>query len=321
MNFTDIPLDELWSYRPEQTKEPDFDVFWSKNLREAKEQPLNAEEFPIRTRMKNVNAFDVYYDGFVNSRIHGVLILPKAASGDNKVPVVVMFHGYNYNNLILCDAYPFVMAGYAVFLSDTRGQDVKSPDLNHYENGSTSGWMTLGIMNKENYYYKYVYLDAVRAIEYLCSRCDIDENRVCTVGESQGGGIALAAGALSQRVNVILANVPFLCHFRRAVLKATDLPYLEISRYFLLFDQLHETEDAVYRTLSYFDNLNLCSRISADLLMAVGLEDTVCPPSTSFAVYNTVASNKQMCVYPDFAHGGFFKHEDKRLEYLMERFQ
>lgn len=320
MNYNDMPLEELREYKPRQTKEPDFDEFWKRNIEKAKKQPLNPEVVPVKTLMKNVKIYDVYYDGFENSRIHGVLVMPACASKDNKVPLVVMYHGYNYNNLTPNMAYPYVLAGYAVFLSDTRGQDKKSPDHNHYENGSTSGWMTLGVLNKENYYYKYVYMDSVRAIDYLCSREDIDETRVCTTGDSQGGGLALAIGALAPQVKVIMAGIPFLCHFRRAVLMATDMPYLEFAKYFTLFDQLHETEDEVYRTLSYFDNLNLCSYIKADVLMAVGLEDIVCPPSTSFAVYNHITAEKRMCVYPDFGHGGFFSHDNVRLDFLIERF-
>jgi 2-polyprenyl-3-methyl-5-hydroxy-6-metoxy-1,4-benzoquinol methylase len=37
-------------------------------------------------------------------------------------------------------------------------------------------------------------------------------------------------------------------------------------------------------------------------VMAVGLMDPVCPPSSQFAAYNKIDSRKSRVVYPDFAH-------------------
>ena len=37
-------------------------------------------------------------------------------------------------------------------------------------------------------------------------------------------------------------------------------------------------------------------------MMATGLMDTICPPSTQFAAYNKISSNKKHILYPDFGH-------------------
>ena len=47
-------------------------------------------------------------------------------------------------------------------------------------------------------------------------------------GGSQGGALALAAASLSQRASVVLADVPFLSDFRRAVAITDSAPYSEI---------------------------------------------------------------------------------------------
>jgi cephalosporin-C deacetylase len=36
--------------------------------------------------------------------------------------------------------------------------------------------------------------------------------------------------------------------------------------------------------------------------MVTGLIDTVCPPSTQFAAYNKIKSEKDIVLYPDFGH-------------------
>jgi cephalosporin-C deacetylase-like acetyl esterase len=40
-------------------------------------------------------------------------------------------------------------------------------------------------------------------------------------------------------------------------------------------------------------------RIRADVLIGTALMDQVCPPSTQFAAYNKIRSNKRMILYPD----------------------
>lgn len=320
MKFIDMPLEQLKVYKPEQTKEKDFDSFWEETIKESKKQPLNAEVIPADYPAEQVKVYDVFYDGFKNSRIHGRLILPSNASKENKVPVVVFYHGYNWNTLNVINALKYSVLGYGVFLAEARGQNVKSPDHNHYDNGGASGWMTLGVLDHKNYYYRYVYMDCARVIDFLLQREEIDTDRIAVEGGSQGGALSLAVGALCPEVKVVMADVPYLCHFRRAVELAPEYPYLEISHYFRIHDSLHRTEDQVYRTLSYFDNMNLASRIKGDVLVSVGQEDTICPPSTSFAAFNYINSEKEIRVYPDYGHGGFSQHEEEKLEFLKKRF-
>lgn len=122
--------------------------------------------------------------------------------------------------------------------------------------------------------------------------------------------------ALSPHVSRILSDVPFLCHFRRAVELSTDSPYCEISHYFRVHDPLHATEGQVYGTLSYFDCCNLVERIRGECLLSVGLEDVICPPSTIFAAYNRIRAPKEIRVYPDFGHNGSSRHEDEKVAFL-----
>jgi len=58
----------------------------------------------------------------------------------------------------------------------------------------------------------------------------------------------------------------------------------------------------VWRTLSYFDNLNLADRIRCAVLMDVGLQDDICPPSSVFGAYNKITARKEIKVYPYHNH-------------------
>lgn len=94
--------------------------------------------------------------------------------------------------------------------------------------------------------------------------------------------------------------------------------YQELQTYFRQHDPLHQREDELFTKLGYIDVQHLAPRIEADVLMAVGLMDTVCPPSTQFAAYNKIRSPKSLAIYPDFGHEGLPGFADTALLFMNE---
>jgi cephalosporin-C deacetylase len=95
-------------------------------------------------------------------------------------------------------------------------------------------------------------------------------------------------------------------------------PYEELRTFFRMFDPLHERNQQIWETLGYIDNQHLADRIEADVLMAVGLMDTICPPSTQFAAYNRIRSKKDLLIYPDFAHETLPGCADRIFQFMSE---
>ena len=171
--------------------------------------------------------------------------------------------------------------------------------------------MTQGVRSAESYYYRGAYVDCVRALDFAVSRPKVDPNRIGVLGVSQGGGLSLAVAALDSRPKLSMPEVPFLCHYRRAVDVSSVNPYLEIAGY---CNRYPEREAEVFRTLSYFDNLSLADRIKCPVLMTVGLQDLVCPPSTIFAVYNQIPGDaKEIIVYPYGSHESYATHHERKV--------
>ena len=198
---------------------------------------------------------------------------------------------------------------------DCRGQNGQSQDAVITDEGYYSGWMTKGIRDPKQYYYRFVYADAVRALELLARRDEVDETRLAVTGVSQGGGLTLAAAALSQRPILAMPDVPFLCDFRRAIQITPVGPYPEITGFLKTFPQLYES---AIRTLSYCDNLNLAPRIRCRTIVSNGLWDDVCPPSTIFAAYNHITAEKQMEIYPFHKHEVAYEQTELKFRLLME---
>jgi cephalosporin-C deacetylase len=299
MLIVDLPLEQLRVYRPPLTKQPDFDSFWQRTLSEALSQPLELSLEPVEYPVPEVRLFRARFAGFGGGQCVAWYMHPKSVPAGG-LPALVFYHGYSGNKGQPHDYLRWALQGYAVLAVDVRGQSGESSDGAQYEGGHVTGWMTQGIMDPWQYYYRAVYADAVRAAEVMASLPEVDSRRLGAAGVSQGGGLTLAAAALSGRFALALPDVPYLCHFRRSLEIAQQGPYLELATYFKIYP---EREEAAFRTLSYFDNMNLAERITCPVLMSVGLQDLICPPSTIFATYNYIASaKKELAVYPYHGH-------------------
>jgi cephalosporin-C deacetylase len=161
--------------------------------------------------------------------------------------------------------------------------------------------MTRGVRDFDTYYYRRLITDAVRAVDHARSRADVDPARVVVAGGSQGGGLALAAGALHREVAAVVADVPFLCDVQRAVTVTDSAPYSEITAYL----SVHRgAAEQVFRTLSYVDGVVMARRVTAPTMISVALMDATCPPSTVFAAAHALPTPPQLEIYPYNDHEG-----------------
>ena len=97
-----------------------------------------------------------------------------------------------------------------------------------------------------------------------------------------------------------------------------DAPFLLADSTHATTDPRHERHNYWFVTLGYIDNQHLAPRIRSRVLMATGLMDTVCPPSTQFAAYNKITSEKDMVLYPDFGHEALPAWYDQVFQYMLE---
>ena len=315
MPSIDMPLDQLRQYKPPLYREADFEKFWDLTIAEALKQPLNAELIPYDLPLVNLQAYAVRFDGFKGGRIAGWYVRPTNAG---KFPGVCMYHGYSMRGPRLLEMVKDAAQGMCVLSMDCRGQLGQSQDASIATEGQAYGWMTKGIRDPNQYYYRYVYADAVRALELLARREEVDDTRLAITGGSQGGALTMAVAALSERPALALPDVPFLCDFRRAVAITPAGPYPEIANYLRSFPMHH---DQVFRTLSYFDCMNLAPWITCKTIISTSLWDDICPPSTIFAAYHHMTTTeKHMEVYPFHKHEVPYEHSEVKHRAMMEMF-
>src|SRR5690606_14602277 len=231
--ITDLPLEQLRTYRPEVAEPADFDEFWARTIAEARAAGGAAESVPADTPVTAVRVEDVTFPGFGGEPVRAWYLAPHA---DGPLPCVVEFIGYGGGRGLPHEHLAHAAAGYAHLVMDTRGQGSSwgtggdTPDP-HGAGPAFAGMMTRGIESPDTYYYRRLVTDAVRAVDHVLTRPEVDPTRVAVTGISQGGGLALAAGALHDQVAAVAADVPFLCHFERAVRITDARPYSEIAAY------------------------------------------------------------------------------------------
>ena len=315
MAIIDLPLEQLQVYSPAPNARPDLAQFWSETLAEARQAPLNPTLEPIDYPVADLSVQRVFYDGWRGARICAWFL---AKNGARLQPTIVFYHGYSGSKGQVYDYLGWALQGYTVLAVDVRGQSGESSDPEAYPGGHVSGWMTMGITSPQTYYYRGVYVDCIRALDFAVTRPEVDADRLAVAGVSQGGGLSLAVAALDSRPKLALPEVPYLCHFRRALEVTEQHPYQEIAVYCQRYPDRMET---AFETLSYFDNLNLADRITCPVLMTVGLRDAICPPSTIFAVYNRIKSEKELRIYPYGGHEAFPSHHEQKLRWARRILQ
>lgn len=319
--LVDLPLEQLRTYRPDIREPADFDAFWQRSLAETRQHRLAANFVQLDDPLyRLVDVFDASFAGWGGETVKAWLITP--AKTTQRLPCIVQYLGYGGGRSLPIDHVATAAAGVAIFVMDTRGQGSgwspgETPDV-HGGGPQHPGFMTRGVLSPDEYYYRRVFVDAVRALEAAATHPAVDPQRIAVSGGSQGGGIAIAAAALAtQHVKLLAADVPFLCHFRRATQITDKLPYGEIAAYLKCH---RDRVEQVFATLAYFDGANMALRVRAPALFSVGLMDLVCPPSTIFAAYNRLSGEKEMRVYEYNEHegGGVFQAVD-RLRWLVQR--
>jgi cephalosporin-C deacetylase len=321
MPLSDLSIDQLTVYRPDVLEPADFDAFWHETISESRRATGAVSLEPANTPITELIVEDLTFPGFGGEPVRAWVSRPKDAP--HPLPVVVEYQGYGGGRGLPGERVLWALSGYVHVIMDTRGQGSAwgtggdTPDP-HGSGPALPGFMTRGIEDPAEYYYRRVFTDGVRLVDAVRELPFVDADRVAITGGSQGGGIAIAVAALAEGLRAVLPDVPFLCAYRRGAEVAPSNPFGEIAQYL----SVHRGKtDRVFETLSYFDGVNFAKRIRIPALFSAALMDEIVPPSTIFAAYNALAAeDREIVVYPFNGHeGGQTAQWLRQVAWLDER--
>ena len=289
--FTELTRTNL-GFDPElisspQDKQPDFDSFWAETLEELAAVKPQYKLTLLKEHSNDVRrTYKVEMKSLDGETISGLYIEPVK---EGKYPAMISYMGYGSD---VWYANPSDNPERIEFMLCSRNQAFNRKP------GEADDWCARGIESKETYYYRGAFMDVVRGIDFVCSREKTDLSRVFANGESQGGAFTLVAASLDHRLKAIAPSAPFLNDYRD-YFKLAGWPGDPIIK---AAEAKGMSEDELYTVLSYFDVKNFTDRIQCPVIMAIGLQDPVCPPHTNFAGYNHIPAEKSWVCYPLAGH-------------------
>jgi len=317
----DLPFEQLESYQGRNPRPRDFDAFWEKGLAEMQATDPQVELIPAEFKTANAACFHLHFTGVGGARIHAKLLRPVKSSHPH--PAILSFHGYSGDSGDWSDKLAFVSEGFTVAALDCRGQAGSSVDTGGVTGNTLHGHVIRGLEDAlkglpEKLLFRQIFLDVAQLARIVMEMPDVDANRVGATGSSQGGALTVACSALEPRIKRAAPVYPFLSDYKRVweMDQAKDA-YLELQEYFRHSDPTHKMENSVFEKLGYIDIQFLAPLIRAEVMWTIGLMDTVCPPSTQFAVYNKIISPKAMTIYPDFGHEPLPGLNDQVFQFML----
>lgn len=317
MPLIDMPLPELLKYQGRNPRPADFDDYWERALAELKTVDPAVEMTPSPFQVPFAECWDLYFTGVRNARIYAKYIKPKGVAEPH--PAVLQFHGYTGSSGDWQDKLQYAALGFSVFAMDCRGQGGRSNDTGGTVGTTHHGHIIRGLQgNPDDLLFRHIFLDTAQLASIAMSMPEVDPDRVYAMGGSQGGALTLACAALEPRIRKLAPVFPFLCDYKRVwEMDLAKDAYQELRTFFRHFDPQHEREDEIFTKLGYIDLQFLAPRIRGEVMMGVGLMDTICPPSTQFAAYNKITAPKRLEVYPDFGHEHLPGFLDKTMQFFL----
>ncbi len=317
MPCLDKPLAELETYTGTNPRPADFDAYWDRALQELDAVDPAPRLEPARgQRFRNAEAFDLWFTGLGGARLYAKYVRPRHPAG--RCPAVLEFHGYNIWSGEWTDKLKYPLEGVAVAALDCRGQSGKSEDVGGVRGPTQTGHIIRGLDDHpDKLLYRSIFLDTVQLARVVASFDEIDARRLSVTGGSQGGALAIACAALEPRIGRCVALYPFLSDYQRVWdMDLAKDAYAEIKHFFRVYDTDASRRTEIFTRLGYIDVHHLAPRVKAEVVMALTLQDSICPPSTQFAVYNNLMSPKRKHVYPDFGHEGIPGFFDQAFNFL-----
>jgi len=276
----------------------DFDEFWSNQKKQLSIVPAKSTLNPVPHSDDSIVCFDVKIDCSGGAPVSGYLGKPKNAK-PKSLPIVLWVHGAGVRSSSLGNAVKGAQNGMLSMDINAHGIENGKPGefYKDLSAGRLRGYPHSGNDSRDKTYFRGMFLRLVRAIDFLTSQPEWDGKTVAVIGHSQGGGQALVAGGIDDRVTFIATGVPAICdHSGRADERINGWPKLVPTN----ADGTPSAPELLAG--QYVDAVNFASRCSADAIMSVGFIDRTCPPSSCFAAYNQLKGKKQVINKPLMGH-------------------
>lgn len=235
-------------------KPADFDTFWDAVDADLARYPARPALEPLpRHSTDDFTVYALRLTSVGPYRIFGYFCVP---NGSGPFPALLQTPRYGSVNHI--PDYNDRLR-YAVLQIMHRGQRLADQPFS----APYPGLLTMGIDDPNDYVYRGIVADCLRAAEFLLSRPEIDPGRVAIAGDD----LALITAARRPGFSYAQYATPMLYRADEARRRTTAYPLEELNDYVRAHP---EQEAAVASSLAFFDPLNHAARVEANTVVSVG---------------------------------------------------
>ena len=320
-------------FSPEQlkpyTRNPaDFDDFWQKVIEDARRE-VKREKLQVkceRVDKYSTDDVDCYLVKLHTDRQHSIyayLTKPKLSTLNSKLstkkyPVVLCPPGAGIKTIKepMRNHY-YAKNGFIRMEMEIHGLNPEMTTEQFQEISSAfsgeNGYLENGLDCRDNYYMKHVYTACIRALDYLCSLPEWDGKNLFVQGGSQGGALSLITAGLDPRVTACVANHPALSDMAGYAEQGRTGGYPHFHR-----ENQMLTPEKI-NTLQYYDVTNFARRIKCPVYLTWGYNDNVCPPTTSYIVWNLITAPKESLITPINEHWTTTDTNQGQMQWLKKQ--
>ncbi|MBD0777839.1 acetylxylan esterase [Maribacter sp. ANRC-HE7] len=295
--------------KPTTNLPDDFKAFWDKGKEELSKIPVR----PVLTLMPErcTDKADVYHVSIDNikGKIYGILCKPKA---EGKYPAILHVPGAGirpYYGDVKGAEQGFVtfqmgIHGIPVNLDPVVYKDLMAGPLKNY-------WTT-NMDDKDQYYYKRVYLGCIRALDFIESLDCFDGENIGITGQSQGGALSIITAGLDKRIDYLASVHPALSDLTGYLHGRTGgWPHMFRNEY------TNKTEKI--ETSKYYDVVNFARFVTVPGWYSWGYNDDVCPPTTAYSAYNVISAPKELHIFQETQHWTFPEQQELKYGWLYKQ--
>ena len=291
----------------------DFVQFWEKAKQDNAAIPIDARMTLLPDRCtEKVNVYHVNLQNYRRgSRFYGILCVPKA---EGRYPALLRVPGAGvrpyYGDVSTAEK------GIITFEVGIHGIPVTMEPQLYFSlgAGALNRYFTFNLDDKDQYYYKRVYLGCVRANDFLFSLPQFDGTNLAVTGGSQGGALSIVTAALDPRVK-------YLASFYPALSDVTGYLQGRAGGWPHIFDKNNVANNtkAKLEAIGYYDVVNFARQLKVPGLYSWGFNDVTCPPTSMYAAYNVITAPKELYLALETGHWTFPEQREKFNAWLLEK--
>ena len=291
----------------------DFAQFWKKEIEKNQKIALlpQLDLVPEKCTPK-VNVYSASFQSFKNgSRMYGTLCVP--ANYDGKCPAILIVPGAGCRSRK--GYYTEAEKGFVTFEIGIHGIPTTMTDERIYETlkqGSLLNYPSANVDDKDNYYYKRVFVSCARAVDFLASLDFVDAERIGVMGGSQGGALTITTAYLNPKVKCGAAFYPAMCDLTGYLYdQGNAWPYLFKNKALATKERLE--------TVKYYDVVNFARHLAVPMWVSYGYNDlVVCPTSIQGAI-NEMPTQPEVMIVPQSRHWTYPEQDSARSKWMMNQ--